>query len=110
MLAQQIKDRMFAAMKARQTVEKEILRVVLGEIQTEEARRGKTLSDDEVMKILRKLVKSNGETLGMTADAADKATLEEENRVLETLLPKTLDESEVVAALATVSEASSASS
>ncbi|MFP6686597.1 MAG: GatB/YqeY domain-containing protein [Polyangiaceae bacterium] len=105
MLAQQIKDRMFAAMKARHTVEKEILRVALGEIQTDEARRGEKLSDEEVVKILRKLVKSNGETIGLTADAADKATLEEENRVLETLLPKTLDESEVVAALATVSEA-----
>jgi uncharacterized protein YqeY len=41
----------------------------------------------------------------MTADAADKAILEEENVVLETLLPKTLDASEVIAALATVSEA-----
>ena len=105
MLAQQIKDRIFAAMKARQTVEKEILRVVLGEVQTEEARRGKALSDEEVVKILRKLVKSNGETIGMTTDPVDKATLEEENVVLETLLPKTLDASEVIAALATVSEA-----
>jgi uncharacterized protein YqeY len=105
MLAKHIKDRMMAAMRARNTVEKEILRVVLGEVQTIEARFGKALSDDEVIKIMRKLVKSNNETAAATSDAESKATLEEENRVLDSLLPKTLDEAQVVAALAEVRDA-----
>ena len=105
MLAQEIKRRMMAAMKARQTVEKEILRLVLGEIQTEEARRGSELSDEEITRIIRKLVKSNRETIGATVDVEAKATLEAENVVLETLLPKMLDESEIIEALAPVREA-----
>jgi hypothetical protein len=104
MLKEEIRARMIAAMKARSTVEKEILRVALGEISTEEARKGSDLDDAAVEKILRKLVKSNRETISATEKADDKATLEQEVVVLETLLPKTLGESEIVAALAEVKD------
>ncbi len=104
MLTDEIKARMMAAMKAHKVVEKEILRVALGEIQTEQSRSGEAMADAAVEKILRKLVKSNGETMAMTEDAPQKATLAEEITVLESLLPQTLDQGQVIAALAPVAD------
>ena len=105
MLKDEMKRRMLEAMKARRTVEKDVLRVALGEVQTVESRSGADVSDDEVGRILRKLIKSNEESLAATEDAARRATLEEENAVLGSLLPRTLDVAEIVAALAPVREA-----
>ena len=99
MLKDEIRGRVKTAMKSGNTVEKEILRVALGEIQTEEARAGKDMDDAGVEKILRKLLKSNRETLDATQDAGAKATLVQENAVIESLLPKTLGEEEIIAAL-----------
>jgi len=104
MLIDQIRARAKAAMKSKDTVAREILRVALGEVQTEEARREGNLDEAAVQKILRKLMKSNTETLAATEDPERRATLEQENAVLESLLPKTLNEDEIVAALAAVAE------
>ena len=105
MLLETIKARMFKAMKAGNTVEKEILRVAVGEITTEAARDGRTGSDEEALAILKKLVKSNDESIAASEDEAKKAVLEEENRVLEDFLPKSLGVDAIVAALADVSDA-----
>lgn len=104
MLADEIKTRMFAAMKAGRIVEKEILRVALGEIQTILSRQG-TLTEDEVGAIVRKLIKSNRETLDVATDPGQRAALEEEITILESLLPRALDAAGVSAALAGVTEA-----
>jgi len=104
MLIEQIRARAKEAMKSRDTVAREILRVALGEVQTEEARREQGLDDAAVEKILRKLMKSNTETMQATDDEERRATLERENAVLELLLPKTLSEDEIVAALAPIAE------
>jgi uncharacterized protein YqeY len=103
-LVETIRARVKDAMKARRDVEKTVLRVALGEVQSEEVRRGSSLDDGEVAKILRKLVKSNRETIAVTEDAARKAELEEEVVVLESLLPKRLTEDEVVDALGPVAD------
>lgn len=105
MLVETMKARLKEAMKAKKTVEKEILRVALGEVQTAEARSGVDLKDAEVEKILRKLVKSNRETLDATQDTDRRAVLEEETAVLDSLLPQTLDVDAIVAALADVTDA-----
>lgn len=99
MLAEQIRRQMMDAMKAKREVEKDVLRTALGEIQATEARQGRALSDDEAQKIVKKLIKSNTETLDATSDDATKAKLTEENRILEALLPKALSVDEIVAAL-----------
>jgi len=98
MLNDEIRRRLTEAMKRGDSVEKDILRVALGEIQTQATRAG-SLSEEEQVAILRKLVKSNEETLAHTADAERKATLERENEVLRSLLPKELDADQIVAAL-----------
>src|SRR5450432_934138 len=104
MLVDQIKARMFQAIKAGAHLEKEILRVAVGEITTEAARPGRKGSDEEAQAILRKLVKSNEETLAATADEEKRTTLLEENAILAGFLPKSLTPEEILAALAPVLE------
>ncbi|HVJ19063.1 MAG TPA: GatB/YqeY domain-containing protein [Polyangiaceae bacterium] len=105
MLSEEIKARMFKAMKAGNVLEKEILRVAMGEITTDAARPGKTGSDEEVQAILRKLIKSNEESLGQTADDAQKDVLRQEIAVLASFLPKSLGVDEIVSALGPVESA-----
>jgi len=104
MLLDDIKARMFKAMKAGDTLEKEILRVAVGEITTEAAREGRQGSDEEAQAILRKLVKSNEETLVTLAPGEKHDALTRENQILRDFLPKSLSEDEVVAALASLTE------
>lgn len=105
MLIDEIKARMFKAMKAGNVVEKEILRVAMGELTTDAARPGRTGSDEEAQAILRKLIKSNEESLSSVSDDAQKQVLREEIDVLASFLPKSLGVDEIVAALAPVADA-----
>jgi len=104
-LSEEIKKRMLLAMKSGATLDKQILGVALGEIQTQEARAAKTLSDEEQAAILRKIVKSNQESLAASSDAAQKAELQREIEVLEALLPKALGVDEIIAAIGAVRDA-----
>ena len=104
MLIGQLKERMRAALKARRTLEKEILGVALGELETVEARKG-SLSDEEGFAIIRKLVKSNRETIDASPTPEQKKTLEDEIAILEELLPKSLGAADIEAALAGVKDA-----
>lgn len=105
MLLDEIKRQMMAAMKAHDTVRKEILRVALGELSMAAERAGGTLADEPVQGILRKLVKSNQDTLALTTDPAQQESLRKEIAVLEELLPKTLDADGIVALLEPVRDA-----
>ncbi len=105
MLIDDIKKRVMDAMKARNTVEKEILKVVLGEAQTNAARSEGSDDDNAVLAVVKKLVKSNEETLGASDDAEQRETLEKELEILRSLMPKTLSQTEVVEALGPVHEA-----
>ena len=102
MLVDQIKARMFQAIKTGAHLEKEILRVAVGEITTEAARPGRQGSDEEAQAILRKLVKSNEETLASTTDETKRTTLLKENEILAGFLPKSMTPDEILAALASV--------
>jgi uncharacterized protein YqeY len=105
MLLDAIKARMFEAMKAGAVVEKEILRVAVGEITTDRVREGRKGNDEEAEGILRKLVKSNQESLAAGVDAEQQAVLEREIEVLAAFLPKSASIDEIVAALAGVADA-----
>lgn len=105
MLLDDIKARMFQAIKAGDTTAKEILRVAVGEITTEAARDGRKGDDDEARAILRKLLKSNEETLGRAVDDAQRATLRREIEVLTELLPRSMSEDDVVGLLEPVKDA-----
>ena len=105
MLLDEIKARMFRAMKEKREVEKEILRVAVGEITTDAARPGRKGDDAEATAIVRRLQKSVEETLASVTDDAQRTTLKEELEILASLLPKALGLDEIVAALAPVAEA-----
>jgi uncharacterized protein YqeY len=84
------------AMKAKDDLVKDMLRVILGEVSTRKARTGKEPRDDEVHGIIRSMMTNNAETRkeleqrGQTAHES-YVRLGRENAYLETLLPKTLD-------------------
>jgi uncharacterized protein len=104
-LTDTIKTRMRAAMQARDEVTRTILSLAFGEIQTAEARANRPLDDAEAAAVVRKLLKSNEETLGLTADAEKASALKQENAVLASLLPKSMSADDIAAALAPVAEA-----
>jgi uncharacterized protein YqeY len=99
-----VKRRMMAAMKAGDVVRKEILRVAVGEITTNEA-RGTVKTEDDERAIVRKLMKSNEETLSLTTDEAQKQVLLQEIAILRELLPQSLGVDAIVEALAPVRDA-----
>ncbi|MBX3225948.1 MAG: GatB/YqeY domain-containing protein [Labilithrix sp.] len=104
MLIDDIKAKVTVAMKTGDTVARDVLRLALGEIQTAEARKSASLTDEEAGAVVRKLIKSNEETLGLS-EGERAATLKKEIEVLAALLPKQLSVDEIVAALAPVKDA-----
>jgi uncharacterized protein YqeY len=99
MLVDELKKRIAQAMKDRDQVAKDVLRVALGEIQTQEHRANAPLNDEDAVAVVRKLVKSNEETIA--SSSGDRAaTLKRENEILAELLPKRMTVDEIVAALA----------
>src|SRR3954469_12600568 len=104
-LLDQIKAQMFAAMKSGNVTEREILKVAMGEITTDAARVGMKGDDEETLIILKKLVKSNEETIEASQDETQKAQLRAEIAVLNDFLPKSLGLAEILSALAPVADA-----
>lgn len=84
-----IKQQLDAARKRQDKVEVSILSLILGEAQTIQFRKGHAaITDEEVVKIIRKLIESNAETIGLSPDSIRKSELTRENEIMLTLLPK----------------------
>jgi uncharacterized protein YqeY len=106
MLIDEIKSRMTRAMRERDEVVKNVLGLAVGEIQTAEARANRALGDDEAAGVVRKLLKSNEETLALAGgDEARAAPLRREIEVLASLLPKSTSSEQIAGALAPVADA-----
>lgn len=100
MLVEEIKKRVTVAVKASDTVARDVLRLALGEIQTAEARKNAPLGEEEAVAALRKLIKSNEETLAALSVGDERiAALKREVEVLASLLPAQLTVAQIVAAL-----------
>ncbi len=95
-----LKKRITAAVKAGDNVARDVLRLALGEIQSGEARKNASFSEDAVAAALRKLIKSNEETLQLSGDDARAADLRHEIEVLTELLPARLAPDQIVEVLA----------
>jgi uncharacterized protein YqeY len=104
-IVDELKSRMNDATRAKDEVAKNIYRLAYSEMQLAVARSGKEATDEEAVAILKKLVKSNEETLAVATDAAQKEALAREVALLGALLPKTLGIPEIVAVLAPVADA-----
>lgn len=100
MLIDQVKQRMFQAIKAGQTLEKEVLRTAIGEV----TRSGDDPTDERVLLVLKKLVKANQETIAAASSAEQRSDLQREIEVLETFLPATPGPEQVRELLAPVAD------
>ena len=87
-LQAQIKKDLSSAMKAKDDVKKDTLRVVIGELGRSDK---KELSDDEVIKVLRKLIKYEKEVLDKKGDDIDSAYI----KIIENYMPKMATDEEV---------------
>jgi len=106
MLIDEIKTRMTRAMRERDEVVRNVLGLAVGEIQTAEARANRALSEDEATAVVRKLVKSNEETLALAgADDVRASGLRREIEVLSALLPRSMSVEQIAEALSAVADA-----
>jgi uncharacterized protein YqeY len=101
MLIDQLKKRMFSAMKEKKTVEKELIRTVIGEVTA----TGEDPTDERVLAVLKKTMKGCQETLKHTTDETQRGQVEQELELLDELVPKGMSVDEIVTALAEVSDA-----
>ena len=100
-----IKSDMYDAMKAREKVKSNALRTALSKIKDKQIEKREPLNDDEIIKVLRALVKQRDESIKLYIDAgrddlADEEKLEK--KYLETYLPKMLSNEEVTIIVETV--------
>src|SRR3954465_11498668 len=106
MLVDDIKKRAAAAVKQGDTITRDVLRLALGEIQTAEARKNGPVGEEEAAAALRKLIKSNEETLTALPEGdARIAVLKQEIEVLAALAPAQLSVAQIVEALAAQADA-----
>jgi uncharacterized protein len=106
MLIDEIKSRMTRAMRERDEVVRNVLGLAVGEIQTAEARANRPVREDEAAAIVRKLLKSNEETLALAGEGdARSPALQREIEALAALLPRSMSVAQVVEALAPATEA-----
>jgi uncharacterized protein YqeY len=91
-LKEKINADYMSAFKAKNTIAKNLLSVIKGEIQTIEKNSGvENMSDEEVVKILKKTVKSLKETNA----SFPSAQTAEELFIAESYLPKQMSEDEI---------------
>ena len=91
-LKEKISKDYMTAFKEKNTVSKNLLSVIKGEVQTVEKNKSvENLSDEDVMKILTKTAKSLKETISLTNDEKSKLELS----ILEDYLPKLMSKDEV---------------
>lgn len=94
MLIDELKTRMFAAMKAKDEVAKEAYRTAIGEV----TKTGETATDERVIQAVRKMLKANVDTLEHVS-LTERERLLRESALLEELLPKGLDAAALAALL-----------
>jgi uncharacterized protein YqeY len=104
-IVDELKARMNEVLRGKDEVAKNIYRLAYSEVQLASARSGKDVNDNEAMAILKKLVKSNEDTLAVATEAQQREALSREIALLSAMLPKTLGVPEIVAALAPVADA-----
>ena len=104
MILAKVEDAIQISMKGNAT-HRNFLRLIKSELQTAEARQNKSLTEEQEANILKKMLKSNEETLGLLGVRADDAryvALLEENEILKAFLPIIASIEDVKAALAPV--------
>ena len=89
-LQEQINKDLTSAIKAKDEEKKSTLRVIIGELGRQDK---KELADDEVIRILKKLIKSERETIEKRGDSSDSEFV----RIVDNYLPKMASAEEIKA-------------
>jgi uncharacterized protein YqeY len=100
MLKEKINNDYMIAFKNKQSTAKTVLSVIKGEIQTQEKKDNvQHLSDENVLKIINKMVKSLKETLTGLSKMSDREELAQQTKdelsIMEAYLPKELTSNEI---------------
>ncbi len=99
-LAERIESAMRDAMRARDALRTQTLRMAMAAAHNQRIARGRELTDDEVVEVLSRQVKQRRESIAMYRDAGrdERATGEEaEAAILTEFLPQQLTEAEIEA-------------
>ena len=97
-MQKRIQKDMFQAMKDNNTIKKETLRLLLSEIKNEQIRLQKELQEDDIIKIVKRNLKSRQEAIklfqqGNRQDLVDKT--QKEIEILKIYFPKQLSKEEL---------------
>ena len=90
-LLHHIQTKLKTAIKSKNEAEKSIIRIVLGELATAKGRTGNESSDEDVKRIIKKIIQNNEETMEKLTDEKYKGKLnelKEENNILLNIVPK----------------------
>lgn len=104
-LKEQITQDMKDAMRAKEKLRLEAIRAVKSAILLEETKGTGTVSDDDLIKVLTKLVKQRKESAQIYADQGRQDSADEElaqAKVIESYLPKQLSDEELHAELSSI--------
>lgn len=96
-LKEVIRKKITEATKARMETQKNVLKVVLGEIDTQESRNGKPFSDEDCCRVIKKTLQGIEEMLQYRPNDVKYET---EKTTLKDLLPKELGVDDIKLALA----------
>ena len=98
-LQKQIDKDLLQARKNRNKVEANILEVLKSEIEKKSKDLKRDLTEEEIIKIIQKLIKNNRKTIKLISNSVDRQIqaqdLLKENKTLEKYLPKMLNETEL---------------
>lgn len=94
-----LKNDLYAAMRANDTLRKRVFRLLISSIELAEVAKGSKLTDSEFIALVQKEIKTKNDTI-VDAEKANRPEMVkeqlEEIKVLEAYLPKQLSEAELV--------------
>ena len=94
-----LKNDLYAAMRASDTLRKRVIRLLISSIELAEVAKGSKLTDSEFIALVQKEIKTKNDTI-VDAEKANRPEMVkeqlEEIKVLEAYLPKQLSEAELV--------------
>lgn len=101
MTKDELQAQMVAAMKAKDKTRLSIIRQVMGEVKNLEVDERRDATEEDVDRMIKRLIKQTGETLEMSIKVANNQertdTLTEQVEILESLLPEQLSGDALVA-------------
>lgn len=98
MIKNKIQENLFQALKAKKTAEIEVFRLVLSQIKNKEIDKRSDLSDEEVIQVLRKMIKDLEEAMTMF-QKGNRKDLVEKNKtqieIISRLLPQEISDDQI---------------